>query len=323
MPVYNGEECLQKSISSVLSQTLQDFKILAYDDGSTDGTVQKLESFNDPRIRIVKGEENRGVLYVRSKMIPMIDTEYCMWLDDDDYFCRNDALERALTVAKSKDFDLVTFAKIKWVFLDGSEIVSNPSKKDFEYFGDKFLEKCYPYDQHQCLTTKIIRSEILKKCIPEENITSNVFTCDDIFFMYMMPIFVQRYCHLASDEPIYTYNCEIGVWGSKRKDYSLKRFDDWCYCVFQTILSVYNRMKAIRKLTKNEAVNLLHGCNFPNMLEHVKKANEIHGRFIASKMVKIFFQYFGEDGIHVLNGVKDLMIPEFVSYFDEFKKYND
>jgi len=313
MPIYNGEKFLDRSIGSILSQTLQDFRILVYDDGSTDGTVQKIESFGDPRIRLVKGGSNCGVLHSRSMMIPMIGTEYCMWLDDDDFFCRDDALERALAVAKSKDFDVVTFARMKWIYTDGRTKTFNAMKSDFEYFGDEFLERCFPLDQSRCLTTKIIRTGLLQKCVPEESVFSKRFASDDTFFMCVLPIFVKRYCHLSSEEPIYAYNCDIGVWGSKRDDYSPRRFDDWCYCVSNVIKSAYKRMTAIRGLSETEAVNMIGVSCLTNLLERISEVRKTQGDAPALVLARIFNQYFGMDGVHVVNGFDDLAMPSFVN----------
>ena len=43
IPVYNGMEFIERSIKSLLEQTLTDFEILVVDDCSTDDTVKILE----------------------------------------------------------------------------------------------------------------------------------------------------------------------------------------------------------------------------------------------------------------------------------------
>ncbi|MEM6884010.1 MAG: glycosyltransferase [Verrucomicrobiota bacterium] len=60
MPVYNTASYVHEAIDSVLKQSFQDFELLVYDDGSTDGSVSVIESFSDPRIRLVKSEVNQG-----------------------------------------------------------------------------------------------------------------------------------------------------------------------------------------------------------------------------------------------------------------------
>jgi len=60
IPTYNRAHLVGRAIRSVLNQTYQDFEIIVVDDGSTDNTEEVVKSFNDPRIRYIRHEENRG-----------------------------------------------------------------------------------------------------------------------------------------------------------------------------------------------------------------------------------------------------------------------
>lgn len=54
MPMFNASRYLRESIDSVLAQTFADFEFLIADDGSTDDSVDIVESYSDPRIRLIK-----------------------------------------------------------------------------------------------------------------------------------------------------------------------------------------------------------------------------------------------------------------------------
>ncbi|HFV2809270.1 TPA: glycosyltransferase family 2 protein, partial [Streptococcus agalactiae] len=58
MPVYNGEKYLRESVDSILNQTFTDFELLIINDGSTDSSMEILNSYSDSRIRIVTNEVN-------------------------------------------------------------------------------------------------------------------------------------------------------------------------------------------------------------------------------------------------------------------------
>lgn len=54
-PVYNGINYFDKAIPSILAQSYKNFEFLIIDDGSNDGTLEKLSKVakTDPRIRII------------------------------------------------------------------------------------------------------------------------------------------------------------------------------------------------------------------------------------------------------------------------------
>lgn len=62
MPVYNGAATIGAAIESALAQTFEDFELIVVDNDSTDGTREVVESFDDPRIRLVRQPRNLGFL---------------------------------------------------------------------------------------------------------------------------------------------------------------------------------------------------------------------------------------------------------------------
>lgn len=83
IPLYNKALSIEKTIESVLSQTLQDFEVVVVNDGSTDASAKIVESINDNRIRLVN-QENQGVSAARNKGIAVATFEWIAFLDGDD-----------------------------------------------------------------------------------------------------------------------------------------------------------------------------------------------------------------------------------------------
>lgn len=83
IPLYNKEKQIASTLQSVLNQSFQDFEVVIVDDGSTDGSVDVVKRFSDPRIRVIK-QKNAGVSVARNRGIEEANGEYVALLDGDD-----------------------------------------------------------------------------------------------------------------------------------------------------------------------------------------------------------------------------------------------
>jgi len=81
---YNRVAMVGDAIASVLRQTMADFELIVVDDGSTDRTVEIVKAIDDPRIRLIVHEWNRGVQHARNSGLEAARGEYVAWLDSDD-----------------------------------------------------------------------------------------------------------------------------------------------------------------------------------------------------------------------------------------------
>lgn len=95
IPVYNAEKYINACIESVQRQLLKELEIICIDDGSDDNTVQKIISLqeSDERILLLT-QVHGGAGKARNYGISAARGEYIAFLDADDIFCEEDALER-------------------------------------------------------------------------------------------------------------------------------------------------------------------------------------------------------------------------------------
>jgi len=93
LPVYNAENYIVPAIQSVLAQTFADFELVVIDDGSTDHTAKVLARFSDPRIRIIRQEQNAGLVTALNTGIKCTRSEFIARMDADD-ICRPRRFER-------------------------------------------------------------------------------------------------------------------------------------------------------------------------------------------------------------------------------------
>jgi glycosyltransferase involved in cell wall biosynthesis len=60
MAVFNGERFVEQAVRSILSQSFADFEFIIVDNRSTDKTCDIIESFRDPRIKLLRNDINLG-----------------------------------------------------------------------------------------------------------------------------------------------------------------------------------------------------------------------------------------------------------------------
>lgn len=84
LTVFNGEKFLKEAIESILNQTYQEFELIIIDDGSTDSTLQIIDSYHELRIRLIENGHNRGQSYSRNLGIQKSKGEYIAIMDADD-----------------------------------------------------------------------------------------------------------------------------------------------------------------------------------------------------------------------------------------------
>lgn len=83
IPLYNKVLSIQETLESVLNQTFQDFEVLVVNDGSTDGSAEIVQKFEDSRIKLIN-KENGGVSSARNKGILEAKFDWIAFLDADD-----------------------------------------------------------------------------------------------------------------------------------------------------------------------------------------------------------------------------------------------
>lgn len=83
MSVYNDGQFVTQAVQSILSQTFADFEFVIVDDGSIDDTIAQIETFNDPRIRIIR-QQNYGLATALNRGMEDSCGQYIARQDGDD-----------------------------------------------------------------------------------------------------------------------------------------------------------------------------------------------------------------------------------------------
>jgi glycosyltransferase involved in cell wall biosynthesis len=84
MPVYNCEKYIGESIRSILDQSFKDFELIVIDGGSTDNTVNIVQSYKNSRLRIATHKKRLGLTESRNEGLQMARGALIALQDADD-----------------------------------------------------------------------------------------------------------------------------------------------------------------------------------------------------------------------------------------------
>ena len=101
---YNAEKTIEKSIKSILQQTLKPKEIIIINDCSTDKTLNLLKKFN--QIKIINNKKNYGL--AKSRNIALKYSKYNFLASiDSDVVCKKNWLEILFNTMVKKKADLI------------------------------------------------------------------------------------------------------------------------------------------------------------------------------------------------------------------------
>lgn len=107
VPVYNAANYLAECINSLINQSYENLEIICINDGSTDNSLDILQSYakKDERIKVYS-QENKGEAEVRNLGLTIAKGKYITALDADDS-CSLDSIATSVELAEKNNADIV------------------------------------------------------------------------------------------------------------------------------------------------------------------------------------------------------------------------
>jgi glycosyltransferase involved in cell wall biosynthesis len=84
IPTRDRWRFLRTAIRAAAGQQGVDHEVIVVDDGSRDGTAERVGAFDDPRIRLIRQGQSEGVTKARNRGIAEARGDWIAFLDDDD-----------------------------------------------------------------------------------------------------------------------------------------------------------------------------------------------------------------------------------------------
>lgn len=112
IPCRNAADWLRTCVQSALAQTHEPIEVIVHDDGSTDGSLETLVGFNDPRLILQRGPGEGGNV-ARNHLLTAATGEWVQFLDADDYL-EPDKISRQLAEASDLSTADVLYSPV-WI----------------------------------------------------------------------------------------------------------------------------------------------------------------------------------------------------------------
>ena len=178
IPVYNTGKYLKKCLESVINQTFPNLQIILVNDGSTDDSIDIIQSYLciDNRIEFID-QSNGGAAKARNAGIKRVKGDYVFFVDSDDWI-ELDTIYKLLETSVKKDADVVIPNKFNNVYEDG-RIVENLLFIDLprESLEDFVVEVIIGQARAWRVSSVLYKTEIIKNnnvLFPEGHIAEDV-----------------------------------------------------------------------------------------------------------------------------------------------------
>lgn len=197
VPVYNTKKYLTRCLDSLVNQTFQDIEILCVNDGSTDGSLEILKSYEEKDRRVkVFNQKNSGPATSRNTGLKNATGEYLMFCDSDDWYELN-MCERMLDTIREHNVDLVMCNRIPHF---GQGCHRSVTANNITAFSVLKID-----DELRKKTNVLLWNKIFKKSFVDDFKISfpDGYEHDDAAFLYQYISVAKNFYYL--DELLYNY----------------------------------------------------------------------------------------------------------------------
>ncbi len=261
VPVYNVYNYLDKCLTSLVNQTLDDIEIIVVNDGSPDNSQEIIEKYQKkyPCIKAYK-KKNGGMSSARNYGLKHASGEYIAFVDSDDYV-ELSFLEKMYECAKENNSDVVICD-----YYAVNEEVKRYMKCHMNYSNDDKKE--------YLLSPPMVWSKLIKKeILDNEKFTEGIFYEDLDICVRMLPL-VNKVSFV--EEPLYNYYLQHS--GSIMTQ---KTFNNHLLDIFDVLDNTkkvlekdYSKELEYLYITHLLRTTTLRFLDYPNMEKHLARIND-------------------------------------------------
>ncbi|WP_270238161.1 glycosyltransferase family 2 protein [Clostridium perfringens] len=197
-PVFNSFSLMERYFESLNNQSYKNFEIILVDDGSSDGSYEKLLEYQKTSnliIKILKTEKNSGPGYARNIGIEAASGEWITFIDNDDWVSI-ELLSKVYRIIKREEADCVIYDY--FIEREGKEKIVAKSVIG-ESGGNISVAKCVMSVTNHAVGKFYKRSN----CVKNEVYFPHTRRCEDVTFTTLAVSVCKNIYYL--EEPMYYY----------------------------------------------------------------------------------------------------------------------
>lgn len=208
-PAYNAGKYIHHLLDSVLEQTYPQVSMLVINDGSTDNTVEIVRRYI-PKFEAkgyslkVRHQVNSGQAAALNNALKLVDGEFLVWPDSDDWYSSNQAIEKFVKTLESYGDDVaVVRCAYNRVSAESQELLY----VDYPNMGGvpkNIFEQAVKGEKGFWLEPGgwMVKAKFLEQIIPNREIYHSRMTGQNTQLLW--PYLFYKKC-IAIEEPLFTY----------------------------------------------------------------------------------------------------------------------
>ena len=226
---YNQGKTIDRAILSVLNQNYKNIEIIVVDDCSDDlYTINKLNAYNSPNVKIIYLTKNKGVSFARNTGLKYATGDFIQFLDGDDYLLENKFHIQINEFKKNNNID-ISYSNFYYFKEDKIKIIK-PNIDSLKLSTNKEFEDLLKYWQTKILIpihTYMIKS----KCFDFVRFNEELNICED--YLVFLELAYRNYEFKFIDK-------ELCVYCIQKKNNSIKNYFNVTYYLTKCILMIEN-----------------------------------------------------------------------------------
>ncbi len=313
VPVYKVEEYLDQCVESVLVQTFCDYELILVDDGSPDNCGSMCDSYAEGNLRVkVVHKGNGGLSSARNAGLDIAAGEYLVFLDSDDFWDDETALEHFHNNLGETKADLLVFPAKRYYEDENKVTYILNSKVERSHVTESDVNRAISYMLENNIYRAAAWNKVIRKSVVDAHgmrfkegyLSEDMDWCGDLliyctrFDFYEEPLYCYRQQRVGSITARKTerliadkiYMCQKGHKQalSLRDEEKGRLLNSYYAYEYSVALGVSSGVRDKQILNELKQLQVLLDYDLCNKVKQVNRVKKFFGYTLTRKILCIF-----------------------------------